>query len=222
MTEIEQLLSAALAASSAGLAEPGDWLTGAERIDAWAQVRDAATNPLDAERKASLSPYAGDAAHQPSALLSASAVEVVHRIATDPGRLTRSWAEKAMADLGEETYAELVGVTSMAVVIDLLDHLLGDPVRPLPDPIDGAPAEHRPDGVGDIGAWVSQSLDKRMANVSRALSLVPVTEAVWRPLVTDLYSRGPEFAELKWDRNLNRPQVELVAARTTALNECFY
>ena len=31
-----------------------------------------------------------------------------------------------------------------------------------------------------------------------------------------------DFGELVWDRPLMRPQVELVAARVSALNECFY
>jgi hypothetical protein len=37
-----------------------------------------------------------------------------------------------------------------------------------------------------------------------------------------MYASGDEFWNLTWDRPLSRPQVELVAARTSALNECFY
>lgn len=208
--------------ATAALAETGDWLTGAQRLDAWAQVRDAGKNPLDRERRSAVSPYAVDGFHPATELLSEMAVEVVHRVASDPGRLTRSWARKAIAELGEETYTELVAVTAVATVIDTLDYLLGEPVRPLPLPVAGEPGRLRPEGVGDIGAWVSQSLDKQRANVSRALSLVPVTNGTWRSLVSDCYSRGAEFLELEWDRHLSRPQVELTAARTTALNECFY
>ena len=58
--------------------------------------------------------------------------------------------------------------------------------------------------------------------MSRALSLVPTTNGQWRHLVDTHYSRGAEFANLRWEFPLSRPQAELVAARATALNECFY
>ena len=66
------------------------------------------------------------------------------------------------------------------------------------------------------------TLDKALANVSRSLSLVPVTNSTWRRLVNDSYSRGPEMLSLTWERALSRPQVELIAARVSSLNECFY
>lgn len=221
-SETEQLLRSAQAEAAAALGQPGDWLTGAQRVDAWAQVRDASTNPLDEARRQAVTPSAVDGSHGATAELGADAVEVVHRIATDPGRLTRSWAEKAMATLGEETCTELVGVTAIATVIDTFDRVLGDGLRPLPATVAGEPARVRPDGVGDVGAWVSQALEKARANVSRAISLVPGTTVAWRLLVDSHYSRGAQFMSLVWDRTLSRPQVELTAARTTALNECFY
>ena len=80
----------------------------------------------------------------------------------------------------------------------------------------------RPEGMGDVGAFVSQALDKRLANVSRAASLVPDTAALWQEVVSQHYSRGAEFAEAVWDRPLSRPQVEVVAATVSQLNQCFY
>ena len=84
------------------------------------------------------------------------------------------------------------------------------------------PARHRPSDVGDVGAWVHQTVGKNRANVSRALSLVPETDAAWRALVDSHYSRGNEFMSLRWSRALTRVQVEAVAARTTAELDCFY
>ncbi len=204
------------------ISEPGDWLSGEQRLAAWAQARDAASNPLDLARLAALSPEAVPGSHEATSALSAAAVEVVHRVASDPGRLTRSWADRLIDQLGEERYTELVGVTAIVTVLDCFDRIMGLQTRALPAPVDGEPTGVRPQGVGDVGAWVSQSLAKANANVSRTLSLVPTTEGPWRSLVTSHYSRGPEFFKLDWDRALSRPQVELVAARTTALNECFY
>jgi hypothetical protein len=220
--DTEAFLRSAQAEAAAGLGHPGDWLTGAQRVDAWAEARAAATDPLDQARRQSISPFAVEGEHEASAELGAAAVEVVHRVATDSGRLTRSWAGEAMAALGEEVYTELVGVTAIATVIDTFDRVMGFEPRPLPPVVAGEPRRERPEGVGDVGAWVSQTLVKARANVSRAISLVPETMGVWRPLVDSHYARGAEFGRLVWDRPLSRPQVELTAARTTALNECFY
>ena len=64
--------------------------------------------------------------------------------------------------------------------------------------------------------------EKLLANVTRALSLVPRTNATWRTLVTESYSRGPQMLELTWQRALTRPQTELIAAQISRLQECFY
>lgn len=204
------------------LGSAGDWLTAEQRVDVWRQARDANTDPLDTARAAAVSPFAVDGAHVPSTHLPATAVEVAHRVASDPGRLTRAWAGEQIAALGEETYTEVVGVTAIAMVVDRLRHALGLPAASLPEPRPGEPARVRPDDVGDIGAWVSQTTGEIRANVSRTLSLVPVTNTAWRGLVDSHYSRGAEFMDKQWDRSLSRPQVEMVASRTTSLNECFY
>lgn len=218
MNEIEQAQrDAALAVAAAG-----DWLTGAERLAVWREVRDARDNALDQARRRALSPNAVAGAHPATAELPAPAMEVVHRVASDPGRLTRAWADEHIAALGEETYTELVGVTAIVTVLDRFDVAMGRPERSLPEPVDGAPSRIRPDDVGDVGAWVSQSIGPTRANVSRTLSLVPTTNRTWRQLVDSHYSRGAEFMNLCWAFPLSRPQAELVATRTTALSECFY
>jgi len=204
------------------LVGPGDWLTGAQRRAAWIECRDARTNELDQARRAALSPAAVDGAHAATDELSAEAVEVVHRVSSDPGRLTRAWADEMMAMLGDATYTELVGIAATAAAVDAFDHAIGDGEQPIPPAVDGDPAKERPTDVGDVGAWVPQTLEAQNANVSRTLSLVPVSNRAWRGLVDGLYSRGMEFGNLTWERALNRPQVELVAARTTAELECFY
>lgn len=218
MSTIEEAQRSAIEA----LASPGDHLAGVQRIAAWSEARDAATNELDQRRRVALSPNAVPGHHTATAELSAAAIEVVHRVASDPGRLTREWADRQIAALGEETYTELVGVSAIGATIDRFHRAMGRPSVPLPDPIDGEPGRVRPADVGDVGAWVSQTVGPTKANVSRTLSLVPATNATWRSLVDSHYSRGPEFMNLSWDFALSRPQAELVASRSTALNECFY
>ena len=218
MTEIDD----AQRAAADSLAAPGDWLTGVQRRAAWAEARSAATDELDLQRKAALSPNAVSGSHSATDELPAAAVEVVHRVMSDPGRLTRSWANEQIGALGEETYTELVGVTAIVATIDRFQRAMGRPEVPLPAAGEGDPSCVRPADVGDVGAWVSQTVGPTKANVSRTLSLVPVTNAAWRELVNSHYSRGPEFMNLSWDFAVSRPQAELVASRSTALNECFY
>jgi len=222
MGNAEELITAALDDAAESLVGPGDWLTGSQRRAAALEARDARTNELDQQRRDALSPNAVPGGHEATAELQAEAVEVIHRVASDPGRLTQAWADEMMTVLGEETYTELVGIAACTAVLDMFAWAMTGDDGQLGDNTAGSPANERPDDVGDVGAWVSQTTGTGMANVSRSLSLVPVTNRAWVGLVQALYSRGPEFLDLSWDRALSRPQVELVAARTTAELECFY
>ena len=222
MTNVKQMISSAVDNAAASLSQPGDWLTGEQRRAAALEARNARTNELDQRRRQALSPNAVEGHHAATDVLSAEAMEVVHRIASDPGRLTRAWADEMMATLGEETYTELVGIAACTATLDMFAWATKDSDTEIAEPSAGSPAEERPDTVGEVGAWVSQTVDGAMANVSRSLSLVPVTNEAWIGLVQAMYSRGPGFLDLEWERALSRPQVELVAARTTAELECFY
>jgi len=219
---VVEMLSEARKAAWDGLGEAGDWLTAQQRRQVWIEARATASDPLDRARLDALSPAAVEGRHGAAGPLSSEAVEVVHRVASDPGRLTQVWANEMIDALGEETYTELVGITAIVTMLDRFALASGEPQPDLPELQAGEPARSRPGGVGDVGAWVSQQIDNPRANVSRALSLVPETNQSWRLLVDAHYSRGTDFFELVWDRALSRPQVELVAARTTAMNECFY
>ncbi len=200
----------------------GTWWTGRERVAAISEARQALICSLCSERSEALSPVMVSGEHDSISNLPPAAIDFVHRLTTDPGRLSEKWASQVIESITEEAYVELATVISTEYVIDSFARCLGLPLRDLPKAGDGMPNRIRPDGVGDVGAWVSQTIDKSLANVSRAASLVPDTEILWREIVQSHYSRGPQFADLVWDRGLTRPQVELVASTVSALNECFY
>jgi len=205
-----------------GLGECGTWWSGAERVAAIAEARQALRCALCKARSEALTPamVAGD--HDCVSALPAPAIDLIHRLTTDPGRLSNDWALRVIDAITEEAYVELATVICVQYVIDSFNRCLDLPLRDLPLAGDGSPSQVRPDGVGDVGAWVSQAVDKSLANVSRAASLVPDTEILWREVVQMHYSRGAQFADLVWDRGLSRPQVELLASTVSALNECFY
>jgi hypothetical protein len=183
------------------LARPGDWLGARMRRAAMETARGA---------------------HAPEGALPGAAVDVVRRVAEEPRGLTREWADERIAALGDAVYAELVAVTATLVAIDVYARAIGDPRPELHEPVAGEPARERPGDVGDVGAWIPMTEQKLLANVSRALSLVPRSNQTWRMLVNESYSRGPQMMEPTWDRALTRPQIELVAARISQLNQCFY
>jgi hypothetical protein len=59
-------------------------------------------------------------------------------------------------------------------------------------------------------------------NIMRALSLVPDAARMLRRLSAAHYIREDQIPDPTIRRILDRSQMELVAARVSALNQCFY
>ena len=76
---------------------PGTWWTGAQRVAIAAEARRADDCNFCAARKEALSPAAVPGEHQSAGPLPASAVDVIHRVRTDPARLSRSWFDGVIA-----------------------------------------------------------------------------------------------------------------------------
>jgi hypothetical protein len=220
------------------IAAPGRWWTGAERVAIASEVRRARDCALCAERKAAVSPFAVDGTHDSDSVLPDPAIDAVHRLATDAARLTRSWLEKhEAAGLSDGHYVELLGVVVAVVSVDEFHYSMGLPLEPLPAPEPGEPTHVRPEGLVPDVAWVPM-LDAantaepesdlfpggRTGNVIRAMSLVP--EAV-RLLKTLSKAHYVPIATVgnpasNHGRALSRSQIELIAGRVSAMNECFY
>jgi hypothetical protein len=62
----------------------------------------------------------------------------------------------------------------------------------------------------------------RTGNVIRALSLVPDEVRGLKDLSAAHYLAMDEMIDLDKGRSIDRRQVELIAGRVSALNECFY
>lgn len=221
------------------LSAPGTWWTGEERVALAREVRRAASCALCAARKAALSPSAAPGEHAPASPLDAAAVEAVHRIATDPARLSRGWREGLReGGLDDGRYVELIGIVGTVVSIDSFCRALGVPLHPLPTPQPGAPSRYRPPQARMEGAWVPMipawgargaeaDLWRRgvTGNVIRALSLVPDEVRTLADLSAAHYLPADRIPDPRADRedlSLSRAQMELLAARVSALRECFY
>ena len=195
------------------LARCGTWWTGAERLAIAARARHrfaARATP----------PWLGQ--DPPSdETLGREAERIVDHVTLDAGSIDRAWADAAVADIGDGAYVELIAVVATVVMVDVFAEAVGVDHTPLPEPRPGRPTRERPDGLGDIGAHVPALDPFPAANVARALSLVPEANTLFRTVSVPAYSAAG-FAELTWNTPLSRPQVELVASRVAAMNECFY
>ena len=126
--------AAALEAQWPLLGSPGDWWTGAERVSLIEETRAARGCTLCGERKHALSPYAVAGAHEGNGILSAAAVDAVHRVSVDPGRLSSQWFEECQeAGLEAAQIVELGGVVSTAQIADTLAIALGQDLLATPE-----------------------------------------------------------------------------------------
>ncbi len=190
----------------ARLAAPGAWLTGAERV----AVASAA--------RAAMRPDLADPAAPPGPpVLVEAAVRVATGAATIRADDVARWEA---AGLGPLPYVETVGIVSRLSAIDVAAFGLGREPRPLPVPRDGEPTRALADDAVIDGGWVPTV---GRASAPSSLSAVPAEVDAMFDVAGVLYLTLVEMGDLTRVRDdLHRTQMELTAARTSWLNDCFY
>ncbi len=220
------------------LAQPGSWWTGAERVAIASESRAALACDYCRARRDALSPYNFPGEHFRQSDLPEVAVDAVHRIITDQGRITRTWIDKNVeAGLSKAAYVELVGIVVAVFSIDEFHRAIGEPLEPLPRSIPGDISRYTPAHLSeDMGFVPTVSPDGatgnesdlwpegRGANVVRALTLVPDALRDWRGLAGAQYLSFEAMANFVKEDNraIDRMQMELIAGRVSSVNECFY
>lgn len=219
------------------IASPGTWLDGERRVAVAAEVRQAHACAHCARIKEALSPNAVDGAHDATGRVGAAEVELIHRVASDPGRLSESWAGSVLArGLPEGEYVEIAGLVAMVMMLDTCTRALGLPDRALPSPVAGEPTRYRPPGARRQAAWlpITEPADvvdadgpmypsPKAGYIYRALSSVPQSMRDYWALANAHYLPGA--AVYRFDqtvRAISRPQTELLAARVSSLHQCLY
>ena len=111
---------------------------------------------------------------------------------------------------------ELVSVVASAVIVDTFAQGMGRDLGDLPDAEPGAPAFDTATDVVDEGAYLPIARQGR-ANILRSLGLVPSALRLFFDTFNHSYTMQPgsRFA-------IDRRQVELIASRVSAVNQCFY
>ena len=208
------------------LSSSGPFWTGQERMKIIQEARQAQVCSLCQRRKQALSPESVQGKHDTQTDLSDVAVDVIHRTRTDPARMTKSVFERATENgLSVFQYIELIGVMACSTVIDTLHQAVGLNV---PATLDGstepAKGQDNPD-VTEAGAWVPIAKSDgtvneigipNTANIVRSMGLVPEIVTLFFHVMRQGYFIN------KLPISLSRSQTELVAARVSALNQCFY
>jgi hypothetical protein len=225
------------------IGHPGTWWSGAERVAIAAETRHARQCPLCAARREALSPatVAGD--HASLVALPGTAVEAIHRIRTDSGRLTERWYRQVLdGGLSEERYVELVSIVAVTVAVDTFRAAAGLPLLELPPAHAGEPSCVRPRGARHDVAWMATLAPEHRtdddpdlyrehpgprerygANIHRALSLVPSAMMQWWDLMECLYQTSAMMRDFGHEyRAVSHAQIEMLAARVAALNQCHY
>jgi len=236
------------------LACAGGWFSGAQRIAIARETRSARECALCAERKAALSPYSSSdssvtkssekcthtlrpVGSESGVALSAAAIDAIHRITTDPGRLSKQWYDETQAaGLAPEELVEMTSVIAVTTIADTLARALSQPQRTLPAPVAGKPRRRSVRGATVERGWVpmvdpesAEGLTKAMYetvesaagfvfNVARALTSVP--EAL-RDFFSAFFPNYSTHGPVR-PGGLDRGQVELLASSTSAYNDCFY
>ena len=183
----------------AGLASPGASLTGSQRVAIARVARDSEQRTADV----------------PEALQDLATMLMV-----DPAKVGEAEVRRAADGVGEAPTVEIIAIVSMLSAADTFHDALGLDREPLPTPIAGEP-------TGDIRA----DLKRRRTYVPMppgpipfALDLVPSDAELYLSLHGPLYMTDEEMSSDDFAREpgLNRAQMELISARLSFHNKCFY
>ena len=227
------------------IARAGTWFDATTRVAIAAETRNALRCSLCKRRKEALSPGAIVGHHDSLGALPERIIEQIHRIVSDPGRLTRQWFDGILAwGTSDAEYVEIVGVVATVVSIDTFCRAIGLPPHPLPQPEPGEPHRRRPPTAHQRGeAWLPMIHPKDLegqlytdeekvlakywggisSNIRRALSLVPEEAYAWFQLVETQYLPGKWMRDFANEyRAITHAQIELIAGRVSVLNQCFY
>ena len=137
----------------------------------------------------------------------------------------------------KSSYVESLSIVAHVVAIDTMARGLGIDALPLPEPKPGLPSHYRPAGAKPGGAWVPwlepadlteqetgiYPAGRPAANIMKAMSLVPDEVKSFFDVVSRQYQGPLQMRDFSREyRAISHAQIELLAARVSALNQCLY
>ena len=136
----------------------------------------------------------------------------------------------------ETIYVEIVAVIQIVHSMDVFCRRFDISAPALPAPVSGQPTRIRPVGAKHLDKWVATLApedltpgdadiyaDSNAANIYRALSLVSYEVRTSRDLDEHLYLPANDIFNLETDYcAISYAQIELIAGRVSANNQCLY
>ncbi len=185
------------------LASPGAWWSGPERVAIAAEAR-LATRQMPAT--GALPDAATEAARTVAVAASTIRPETI-----------AGWLSEGLDPFA---YVEIVGIAAIVTALDVAAFGLRLDEEPLPAGDPGEPSRAIPEGAAVTDGWVPTV---GPAWAPEALSAVPAERDAMNTVHGPLYLTMEQMLDLDIVRNgMARHQLELVAARTSMLNDCFY
>ena len=206
------------------IAAPGSWYTGAARIELAQTAMMALSDPDPWPPWVCVSTTGrlGDRLIAPAA-----AHDFAYRLARHAGTITRDVYDSVSREIGELPFVEVCAIVSTVAAVWHLCRNLAVGVPALPPAVDGSPTGLQPACVesAELNWVLVEAPADRTAAVVQAYTAVPGEQLnTWR-MADAQYMPNLDMVNPAWTRRtggLSRAQMELVAARVTALRECFY
>ncbi len=214
-------------------ARPGTWGTAAQRRAIAAEARQARC-------EAGVQESVGDEDIAGSADLPAAARRLAREVALGGIGIDRRFYEQTLQEgVTEGAYVEIVGVVARLAQLDVFARGLGIPSRELPEAVeDASPSMERPGEAMQLGFFTAAIPDAPQGgalavelwgdqpgpNIFRSLTLVPQEARRLVKVMSHQYFNLETMMNLDYSslKGIDRPQLELVAAKVSALNQCFY
>lgn len=212
---------------------PGTWCNAAERTALAAEARKARV-------AAGIQESCGDEQLTENPDLHEPARQLARDVALGGATIDRNYcAATQAAGVTEGAYVEIVGLVARLAHLDVFARGIGVSARALGRPVDDRAATfERPSVAKNEGFFTATvpnapaggELAKTLygkhqaANILRSLSLVPDEARRLNRVMDEEYFSMETIFDLTHSSHeaLSRPQIELVAARVSALNQCFY
>lgn len=146
--------------------------------------------------------------------------ELTHRLTVAPASIRQAFVRELEGHgVPAATYVEVLGLVARLTAIDTFAFGLGVAPVELPPAADDQPTGEVATEATIDGGWVPTV---GPASPPSALSLTPSEHRAMLDLHRIFYLSIPEMGDLDAHRGLHRTQMELVAARASLLNECFF
>jgi alkylhydroperoxidase family enzyme len=154
-------------------------------------------------------------------LLGPPAREAAALLGKEPAAVTENLiAAWETQGLDANRYVELIAVVAQVTTVDTFHRALSLALEPLPAPQPGEPSRETPRTLArKTRAWVPMV---GPPTIPTSLSAVPAEMAALEALHGPAYLKYEEMGDPAIQKGLSRAQMELVAARTSAINECFF